>query len=296
MSQDGLSKRGHASSQQNTKHHFISMAVTTRKRRLAPSSEEESSSSDRNPQKRSSPPSNLTSNERASSAGQEAKARFILPKNVPAFTWKWLENTNADPAKQSLNCCRLLLENCFIDKSAILHHILKENFNAKEDDFWSVPLLLVYPRRFAKTTLLGFMEAVFSPVHSLGDNYQMDEVRTKIAALECGGKLLEYGWRPVVSLDLQGISDVNDLNHYIADRLERAGLEDYKVDLTLEPRRQLLRGVKMLNEQFKKNFGINRNTIVLVDEYDDLFRDHEIDKDQKKKRCGCGNPEDLRAW
>jgi hypothetical protein len=232
------------------------------------------------------------------------KGRFILPKNVPAFTWEppMLRSDDPEvadefihppeaggivnPAEESYSCARLLLENAFIDKSAALYNLLFRRFDSNAKDFGFVPLLLVYPRRFAKTTLLGFIEAVFTPVPTLG-NYHMNEVRTKIAALKWGKKLLDFGWRPVVCLDLQNIETVAGLKEQIESRLGRAGLKEADLEALMasstSPEDLLYDGVRKLNKNFTERFGIKRKTIVMIDEYDKLFRDRDIDDYQEKK-------------
>ncbi len=226
---------------------------------------------------------NTASNEAPSPVAIKWKPRFRAPDPKPSFTWKppTVNNiysdapTAIDPAGESFSCCELLVEDAFIDKSEMLYHLLKDLVTPSGREFRSVPLYLVYPRRFAKTTLLGFIEAVFSPVPNL-DGHTVEQVKTKISSLQRGKELLDFGLHPVLSLDFQGIVSVPYLNRYIATRLGRAGLENFVVDENLEPDEQLTKGVKMLNEKFEAETGETTNTIVLIDEYDKVFRDKEI--------------------
>ncbi len=171
------------------------------------------------------------------------------------------------------------MEDAFIDKSAALYNFLIRRFDDYANDFGFVPVLVVYPRRFAKTTLLGFIEAVFSPVPTFG-LYQADKVRTKIAALDFGKELLDFGWRPVVRLDLQNVETINGLKDQIKYKLGRAGLKEADLETlmtsSVSPEVLLYQGLRKLNKDFEQTFGIKRNTIVLIDEYDKLFRDGEI--------------------
>jgi hypothetical protein len=132
---------------------------------------------------------------------------------------------------------------------------------------------------------LGFIEAVFSPGPTIGV-YQADKVRTKIAALELGKELLDFGWRPVVCLDLQNVETVADLKKQIKFKLDRAGLKDTDLEAlmtsTVSPADLLYEGVRKLNKDFEEKFGIKRKTIVLIDEYDKLFRDPDIDAYQER--------------
>ncbi len=210
-------------------------------------------------------------------------ARFTPPNPLPAFKWKWLDNTNVDPAIKSYSCCRLLAKDCFIDKSAALYFLLNDFFDYNVGDFESVPLRLVYPRRFAKTTLLGFIEAVFSPVANL-DNYDMEHVKNKIAVLECGEKLLSFGLHPVLRLELTGISSVRALNSHIDEQLEQAGLVKFasKKKKRMNPMERVSYGVKMLNEKFMAETGVATKTIVLIDEHDKPFRDRKVSKEKEK--------------
>jgi hypothetical protein len=111
--------------------------------------------------------------------------------------------------------------------------------------------------------------------------YEAEKVRAKIAALDFGKQLLEYGWRPVVCLDLQGVCSVKRLKNQVMNKLGRAGLEKSDLEMLLTshdcPADLLYNGVTKLNENFEKTFGVRRNTIVLIDEYDKLFRDREVD-------------------
>jgi hypothetical protein len=168
----------------------------------------------------------------------------------------------------------------------MLFYLLDRHYKKILNDFESVSLLVVYPRRFAKTTLMGFIEAVFSPVPMLG-KHNMNKVRTKIAALECGKQLLDFGWRPVVCLDLQNISTVQDLKDQIEIKLGRAGLKKADLEMLIasnySPSKLLYKGVVKLNEDFEETFGIKRDTIVLIDEYDKLFRDRDVDDYQENR-------------
>lgn len=81
--------------------------------------------------------------------------------------WLQVEDTKwdeANPTLGNIDFVHLLMEDVFIDKSAALYNLLSSWYNMRMGDFRPTPLLMVYPRRFAKTTLLQFIEAVFSPV------------------------------------------------------------------------------------------------------------------------------------
>jgi hypothetical protein len=66
-------------------------------------------------------------------------------------------------------------------------------------------LVLLYPGNFGKTTLLPFIEAVFSPKKMLG-KFKTQNMKTKISALKCGKQLFEFGLHPVLYLDLQDVT------------------------------------------------------------------------------------------
>jgi hypothetical protein len=173
------------------------------------------------------------------------ESQFTLSDTKPMFQWKPPTTENPTVGKsihvaiEKYKCTRLLLEDAFIDKSAALYKLLKDVcFDSNANDFGSVPMRLVYPRGFGKTTLLSLIEAVYSPVPVL-DAYDAERVKTKISALERGSELLHFGSHPVLHLDLQETYSVHELNCYIATRLERAGLEDFMVDLTLKPSEQV---------------------------------------------------------
>jgi hypothetical protein len=210
------------------------------------------------------------------------KARFTPPNPLPAFQWKGLDNVNVDPAEKSYSCCRLLAKDCFMDKSAALYFLLQDLFDYDDGDFQSVPIRLVYPRRFAKTTLLGFIEAVFSPVPKL-EVFDMEKVKAKIAALQCGEELLSFGLHPVLRLELIGISSVRALNSHIDRQMELAGLENFaKKKKRMAPAERVSYGVTMLNEKFMAETGVATKTIVLIDEHDNLFRERKVSKEKEK--------------
>jgi hypothetical protein len=78
------------------------------------------------------------------------------------------------------------------------------------------------------------------------------------------------------------------LKKEIAINLERAGLNEVDVNTlttsSFSPADLLYNGVAMLNNKFKADTGIQRNTIVLIDEYDKLFRDREVDDYIEKEK------------
>ncbi len=201
------------------------------------------------------------------------KARFTPPNPLPAFVWKPSISTT------SKECARLLIKDLFIDKSAALFHLLKDYF--EDGDFLSVAIYLVYPRHFGKTTVLGFIEAVFSPVQKLGTFDLEHDVKTKIASLKRGKDLLEFGLHPVLRLELELTSSVEELNNPIAYKLQVAGLDKVTIRENITPlttpRDRVNAGVILLNEKFREDTGLQTNTIVLIDEHDKPFCDRNKD-------------------
>jgi hypothetical protein len=209
------------------------------------------------------------------------KAHFTPQENL-TFQWKppkTITDEFINPAEYKYTCANLLLKDAFIDKSTALYNLLVRRFDDNAGDFGFAPLLLVYPENFGKTTLLGFIEAVFSPAPHF-DKYQADKVRTKIGALESGKQLCEYGFRSVVRLDMHRMETVQDLETEIKNKLVRAGLAKRTVEqlkrLSFRPVDLLRAGAERLNDEFQTKFGIQRDTIVLIDEYDKPFRDRAI--------------------
>jgi hypothetical protein len=95
----------------------------TRKRNHPSSSsdEESSASNTRKAIKSNSPPESMTSSDEASllSSGQEVSGRFIIPENLPKFTWKPLKTRKGDfihPVRKSFSCSRLLLKDALSTK------------------------------------------------------------------------------------------------------------------------------------------------------------------------------------
>ena len=112
----------------------------------------------------------------------------------------------------------LLVSNQFIDKSEALYQILKDCYDDIKNDFDSIPLLIVFPRRFAKTTLLGFTDAIFNASPSISEYYENERIKKKIVALREGRLLLNFGVRPAIFLDMINVSNDADLD----DRVEAA--------------------------------------------------------------------------
>jgi hypothetical protein len=178
------------------------------------------------------------------------------------------------------------MQDHFIDKTERLHHLLQFYFDGNIGDFQSKPLALVYCRRFAKSTLLKLIQAVFSPMPKL-DSYPFDAIKAKIRACAKGPALLEYGMHPVVLLDMSGAEKVIDLIHLIKAALEDAGLDkgtannlcpiqsDNKVSGSASS--FLRRGVRALNEQFCVETGKSSKTILLIDEFDKPYRNIKPD-------------------
>jgi hypothetical protein len=184
------------------------------------------------------------------------------------------------PAETSDDAVRLLCDNTFLDKSNILHTMLTDFYVSSEGDFRLVPLALVYPRRFAKTTLLGLIDAVFSPLPII-QGEAFDVVKGKVAALRKGPELLAMGMHPVVRLNMISVRTRTDLHDAVTLALVAAELsrDITSPKLGESPAAQLKRGVCALNEQFKTELGKTTRTIVTVDEYDKPFRDEKPDQE-----------------
>ena len=106
----------------------------------------------------------------------------------------------------------------------MLYELLQPFYEAENGDFAQVPLCIIYPRRFCKTSLLSFMDAVFNPLPRV-ERFESSAVKAKVASLKKGKGLLTMGLHPVVSLDLTAVNSVDDLNTKIETGLENAGLD-----------------------------------------------------------------------
>jgi hypothetical protein len=199
---------------------------------------------------------------------------FVSQYPVPPFKWKPTDSMNIDPTKQGWTFCDLLMNDAYVDKSSALYYLLKNYFNSYLKDFRSVPVSVIYPRRLGKTTLLDFIEAVYSPLPCLG-GYESTHLKTRIASLERGKELLQFGLHPVLRLNLKGILSIGALNDHINMQVERAGVDDFSVKKTTSPAHRVLSGAKMLNEKFEAETGVPTKTIVLIDNFDEPFRDKD---------------------
>ncbi len=216
------------------------------------------------------------------------KAHFTPSQQNLSFHWKPFKSIAGkfiNPVDYSLTCADLLWKDAFFDKSAALYNLLERRFEGRPvNDFRSVVLLLVYPGRFGKTTLLAFIEAVFSPVPMLG-KFETQDLKTKISALKRGKQLFEFGLHPVLYLDLQGVCSVDNLNNHIAAQFQRAGLNSSEVakvnEGNLSSTDRVRRGVAILVDKFSKETGAASRTIVLIDEYDKPFRDQNRRQDDE---------------
>jgi hypothetical protein len=167
------------------------------------------------------------------------------------------------------------MQDRFIDKTPRLHNLLQFYFDVHKQDFHSTPLALVHSRRFAKSTILKLIQAVFSPLPLL-DGYTFDDVKSKIRACVKGPALLAFGMHPVFLLDMQLASSIASMRSLIASALKDAGLENKTVDAlenhTVSLAVFLREGVRALNERFCAETGKVTKTIVLIDEFDKPFR------------------------
>jgi hypothetical protein len=210
-------------------------------------------------------------------------AQFKLPRKVPPFKWKPPEDANINPARQGWTFCDLLMKDMFIDKSALLHSFLEDYFEVQFHRGGPVRFHLVCPRRLGKTTVLDFIEAVYSPLPEL-NGYSSVQLKTKIAALECGKQLLKFGLHPVLRLNLRGISSVATLNVHIDKQLVIAGLDNFNIAVKVpispvySPAYRVTKGAEMLNKKFFAETGVQTKTIVLIDDCDYPLRERVLDK------------------
>ena len=208
------------------------------------------------------------------------RADFEIPEPPPEFQWGAPVGYN--PAERSDPPERLLLHNTFIDKSAALYQLLENCFDASNNNFVTIPLLLVYPRRFAKTTLLRFIKAVYTPLSKI-NGHDSTDVKSAIASLDKGPELLAFGMHPVLYLDMISIMNVADLKLSIVRRLKSAGLEADDVSLDVSSKASasaMVRlGLEALNQRFLEQTGKETQTIVLIDEYDQPFRTPNPDQE-----------------
>jgi hypothetical protein len=212
-------------------------------------------------------------------------AQFKPPRKVPPFKWNPPEDDNINPARQGWTFCDLLMRDMFIDKSDLVHNFIEDYFRHQFHKDDPMPILFVYQRRLGKTTLLDFIEAVYSPLPEL-NGYSSVQLKTKIAALERGKQLLKYGMHPVLRLNLRGISSVAMLNDHIDTQLEISGLHSFDVAKeTTNPAYRVENGARRLNEKFHAETGVETKTFVLIDDYDYPLRDRALDESSPLLSC-----------
>ena len=111
--------------------------------------------------------------------------------------YEWTPLNVNRPSEDTLRAADLLLNDLFVDKSAVIHSLLKRYYAPnKVGGFRRQPLAVVCPPRFGKSTLLEFLDVVFSPLPMI-QGKDRTVLKTKIAALENGKELLEMGTHPV---------------------------------------------------------------------------------------------------
>jgi hypothetical protein len=166
----------------------------------------------------------------------------------------------------------------YIDKTDIIHAFFtaEELFDEEIQDFKKRALLLVYCRRFGKSTFLGFLDAVFNALPYLG-NCPSDLVRARIWTYNKGPELLAFGLHPVVHLEMTQVHSIETLCAVVRLALLCAGLNPDEVD-KLTPTSGgsasvlLEAGIRALNAQYLTDTGAVSETILLVDEYDFVHR------------------------
>ena len=174
------------------------------------------------------------------------------------------------PVDTSMTAADMLLQDVFIDKSEVVYDFLQliPNFIQDIPKSMSLPLSIVGPRDLGKTTLLDFIHAVFNPIVDEG----FHQVKAKIHSLKKGKELLGMGLRPVVRLDMRGVTSVRHLNEHIAESLEVAGLETTEHLLFCKedapPKYLLLAGLQELQDAFEHRTGNRMRPIVMVDNCD----------------------------
>ncbi len=121
--------------------------------------------------------------------------------------------------------------------------------------------------------MLDFIEAAFSPLPAI-NGYDSVQLKTKIAGLERGKQLFEFGLHPVLRLDLKGISSIESMTDHIHLQLRQAGLADTSnISEGLGPSFHVEMGARRLNKLFEAETGVCTKTIVLIDNFDHPFRD-----------------------
>ena len=210
----------------------------------------------------------------------------------------------SSPVDTGMSTVDMLLQDVFIDKSEVVHNFLQliPNFMKKipghKDS--SLPLSIVGPRGLGKTTLLDFIDAVFNPIKD--DRFH--EVKAKISSLKRGKELLGMGLRPVVRLDMRGVSSVCRLNEHIAESLEAAGLEttEHLFRNNDAPEYLLERGLHELQNAFGRqtlgedDYGPAKRTIVMVDNCDWPYQQRDCPHDLLEQVRGLYQQSSTPRW
>ena len=160
----------------------------------------------------------------------------------------------------------LIMANTFIDKTAIVYDLLvKEDLFVEDlEDFKSRTLLLVYCRRFGKSTFLRFLRTVFNPQPRL-NGYDSGAIRDRIATYSKGRELLQFGCHPVFYMDMTKAETIPALKEAILQALMCAGLNQEMLNTiaakpeSLPPSTLLTLGVGALNTKFMEDTGQSFN-------------------------------------
>ena len=211
------------------------------------------------------------------------KSHFETDETISPYEFKLSDEINLTPVDLSHRVARLLDDDHFFDKSESVYNLLCECYNESQGDFDPIPITVIFPRRFCKTSLLSFVDAIFNPLPTIQD-YDAALIKNKIASLKKGRELLDMGMHPIVSLDMSGLSSVRDLRGEIKSALDAAGLSD---SFTASLKNQgdlscsgfLREGVQALNEQFRTQTDTKTRSIVLIDECDFPHRQKESPED-----------------
>lgn len=209
-------------------------------------------------------------------------SQFELEDDIQPYAFDMPTNTVCNPAEKSHRVATLLLNNTFFDKSVPVYDLLRKFYDERTKDFDPTPICIIYPRRFCKTSFLGFVDCVFNPLPKIQD-HDATAIKMKIASLKQGGPLLKMGLHPVIKLDMTAVKSISDLYLEIEISLEDAGLSTSKIRSIRDQEDScssfLRHGIRTLNTSFESQTQRKSRSIVLIDECDWPHRQQNCPRD-----------------
>eukprot|EP01138_Halocafeteria_seosinensis_P013416 gb/GECG01013702.1/.p1 GENE.gb/GECG01013702.1/~~gb/GECG01013702.1/.p1 ORF type:complete len:711 (+),score=80.76 gb/GECG01013702.1/:1-2133(+) len=194
------------------------------------------------------------------------------------------------PSNVESNLVDMIPQGMFIDKTRSYKNCLDPQNNRKKG-----VRAATFPRRFGKTTWLSFMDLTLGPVWRL-EARERKALYQGISRLDDGNAFLLAPLRPVLHFDLLNVETPEDVQYMVYKAFHQYGIT---VDAATPFGAVCEDGIAVLKHLYQTVIReleeekvcqpgqISPDVLVLVDEYDAMYRESERDDitDQKRQQC-----------